>query len=325
LPKEITHWLSALQMAGDLGDHASGRAAACCPNALKLGAVFPDALFYSYRIGSSKEDPYRRLAHQYHGSCGGDSYQLIRQLAAALPASPYPLPLLAFLAGVVSHIQTDVAFHPFVYYMSGNYEDPDPLRRTRAVRCHRRFECLMDLYFCDGPENLGQYSLRDILLNLEFPLPYLFGIVSSPDPPHDRVPGLAPAMEGALGRFQRLQGLCRHRPLARFLDRIAPSLPLTAQEIFALFYSPRLDQHLPRIAGGLPYRHPISGEAGTAHLSDMLQKAVLNGGDLMRRIERESQVQQVPVLPEPGPSLSYGQMGGLAGKPRYFAEKPFLD
>ena len=66
-----------------------------------------------------------------------------------------------------------------------------------------------------------------------------------------------------LANFRILQGLSRNRFLARFLDRIAPALPAAAQEVIALFYSPSLDTHLPRLAGPLSYRNPVTGAAET--------------------------------------------------------------
>ena len=241
-------------MAETLKGHPFGDAAASCPQTLKLGAVYPDVLFYL--TGSLDTARYREIAQAYHGVQGEDTYALIRRTATSLTGSPYPEPLRAFLAGVACHVQTDMTFHPFVYHMTGNYDDADPARRSRSIKDNRRLECLLDLYFCEGSKNFGAYSLTDILIHLELPLIDLLEFLASSGADISEYPAMIPVTTQALRNFRILQRLFKRRGLTRFLDMITPCLPAMAQETATLFYSPALDIHLSRLNGKLPYQNP---------------------------------------------------------------------
>jgi hypothetical protein len=317
----MTHWLVALKTAEASCGSLSGDAALSHPNALRLGAIFPDVLFYL--TGSRGLSRYRDLAQAYHGAHGEDTYLLIRRIAALLPDSPYPVPLQAFLAGVACHIQTDMVFHPLVYYLCGNYDDADPVRRTRSVQDHRRLECLMDIYFCGGSKGFGAQSLKNILKNLELPLPYLLGALFRTSVSTDEHPAVVSVTKRALMNFQILQGLFGCKLPARLLDALTPFLSATGQEIAALFYSPALDAYLPRLRGVLTYQNPVTGIAETITLSDLLSRSVAGSAALIHRIEKAA-FSNAPVLPEKGPSLIYGVAGDSVYLPRYFSEKPFF-
>ena len=321
MPKEITHWLIAGRAAQAARDTFTGEAALARPNALRLGAVFPDVLYYL--TDAAGVAAYRHIPEIYHGVGGEDTYALVRRIAALLPATSHRTALRAFLAGVVSHIQADMTFHPFVYYVTGDYEDADPDRRSRAIKDHRRLECLMDLHFCGGAGKLKAYSLKHIVEGLEMPLPELLGLLFRPEAEGGRFSAAVPVARRALSNFQLLQGLSTRRLLARLLDCLAPFLPRTAQEIIALFYSPALDRYLPRLAGAIAYRNPVNGTAETLSVTGLFDRAVARCVEYWRRIEEEMAA-GAPILPEKGPSLGYGVADGAGAVPRYFAERRFF-
>ncbi len=322
MPKEITHWLVALKVAKEARGSITGDAALRYPNALQLGAVFPDILFYA--TGPPSVSRYRQMAHACHGDHGEDSYRLIREIAAALPGSTHFGPLRAFLAGVSCHIQTDLTFHPLVYHLTGDYGDADPKRRSCSVRNHRRLECLIDIYFCGGVDGILSYSLKEIVKNLEMPLSYLLGTFSRIYSDDNTDADTLSATERALRNFQWLQGLIKGRGLSAFLDKMSPWLPLTAQEFIALFYSPSLDIYLPRLNGAIGYRNPATGIAGKATLPELFGRAVDGSVAFITQIEAALCTGK-PILPEKGPSLSYGVAGALIEPPRYFSEIPFFN
>ena len=319
MPKEITHWLIAMKMAQGLGGNI-GKTVTAFPNTLKLGAIFPDVLYYC--VGDGEKTPYRDLAHRYHGNSGGDSYETIRQIARAIPHTPYPGQLTAFLAGVVCHIRTDATFHPLVYYLTGNYEDADPRQRSVAVEGHRRLECLIDLYFCGGRGNLARYSLKDCVKKLEMPLDHLFGLLS-PQDDAGRRQGFVSAAQASLNIFTIMQRLSGNGFLAGLLDRFAAHLPRTAREIGALLYSPALDAALPGISGTLAFKNPVTGIPEETTLDGLFTLAVERSTALLREIEAALQNPGTIFLPEKGPSLSYGLAGNPEVRPRFFAAEPF--
>ncbi|MDD5168831.1 MAG: zinc dependent phospholipase C family protein [Syntrophales bacterium] len=321
MPKEITHWIVAMKTAERLGETAAGGSVISCPNALRLGAVFPDILYYS--IGAKAS--YRSLAHKFHGSSGGDSYELLRQIAAAIPGSPYRSAFMAFLAGVVCHIRTDSVFHPLIYYLTGNYEDSDLRRRTHAVQGHRSLESLIDLYFCGGHRHLKDYSFRNYLTHIEIPLPHIWGRLSFKNGGDIEDRSLIAAMEAALRNFRIMQGLSRSRNLSRLLDAAAPYLSHTAQEIIALFYSPALDASLTRISGALAFRNPLTGDSEETTLSDLFTRAVESSLTLFKKIEAAMQNRDTLFLSEKGPPLSFDPTDHADGAhPLCFATEDFF-
>ena len=292
-----------------------------CPHALKFGAVFPDVLFYL--AGPSDTARYRRIAQACHGVHGEDTYVLLRRIAASLAHSPYPAPLRAFLAGVACHIQTDVTFHPFVYYLTGNYDDDNPFKRSRSVTDHRRLECLLDLYFCNGANGIGDYTLRHILSCLEMPLDYVHEVLVPLCADMAEYPSLIPRSRQALRNFRILQGLFQYRGLPRFLFAVAPRLSPVVREMEALFYSPALDSFLPRLNGPLSYRNPVTGTTETTTLAGLFDQSVSRSVQVVESIGRSVST-GAPVLTDRGPSLAYGLAANAAIQPRYFAEKPFF-
>lgn len=236
MPKEITHWLVAKKVSEAARHTHWGDAVMHCPNALGFGAVFPDLLYYI--AGPSIMSRYRSIAQAYHGTHGEDTNELLRNIAAILPMCQHGEALRAFLYGLVCHIQTDLTFHPLVCALTGNDEDDDPDRRSRSVKDHRRFECLMDLYFCHGPEGLAGYSLQSMIRNLEMPLSYLWSVLEKANPRVADYPAMAPAMKVTLLIFSILQGLFRRKLASMVLQVVGPHLPRSMQEVAALFTHP---------------------------------------------------------------------------------------
>ena len=74
------------------------------------------------------------------------------------------------LIGMLTHSAADSCFHPLVYQETGNYYDPDPAQRTRAVQLHRRFETMLDVYLAGTMANIKSFSLKHIMRNCELPV-----------------------------------------------------------------------------------------------------------------------------------------------------------
>ena len=167
MPKEVVHWTVAARAAELLSAGPFGPALARCPNGLRLGASFHDTLFY---LRGEHPAGMRTLPHRLHGSHGEDTFELLRLQAAHLHARrDEPLPT-AFFVGLASHIFADAAIHPLVFFLTGNYYDPDERKRTGAVRRHRALESLLDMVAAGSFEAVLGQSLRSLVNGLEGPL-----------------------------------------------------------------------------------------------------------------------------------------------------------
>jgi hypothetical protein len=319
MPKEITHWLVSMKTAEALRGTLMGDAALSNQNALKLGAVFPDILFYLRK--TPENFPYRSIAYSWHGTNGEDTYDLIRQIMVAMENSPYRPQLAAFLLGVATHIKADKIFHPMVYYLTGNYHDTEPARKSAAVRRHRAFESLMDIYFCGGSRHAAEYKMEAILNDLEIPLPQIMGLLRKDGNGPEITPDINVFFEKALKNMLVLQKLYSRRMLGRLLYTIAPVLPRSAGEMAALFYAPQMDRIIPRLPDTLNYRHPVTGDDKTTGMEGLFEEAVMQSSLLLEEIERHLTAGSNSAFSEHGRSLSYGTTGG-ADQAVYFAENP---
>jgi hypothetical protein len=322
MPKEITHWIASIKTAEALHESLLGDAALKNVNALKFGAIFPDILFNLPNTHSMAR--YRNIAHSLHGDNGEDAYNQIRHFTAAMQEKPYSEQLLAFLLGVVTHIRTDMVFHPMVYYLTGNPRHAEPSMRSEAIQQHRRFESLMDLYFCGESKDLKKYTIKSILKDLEIPAPQIIELSLQGIKLNATLPSINYIFARALKNFQILHKSYRCRTLAHFLCSITPFASKAAREFIALFYPPQLYQMIPRVSGVLSYKNPITGDIKNSRLDDLLEEAVMQSVILARRIEEKIITGTTSSFLERCPSLSYGVAVATDNQALYFAEKPFF-
>lgn len=321
MPKDITHWLIAAEAARLMEGSALGAAASDYPNCFKLGAVYPDVLFFAawYRNGAI----YVNLGDEYHGTRGEDTYLLLKDLAGVPRTDPYARQMHAFWAGVASHIQADIVFHPLVFYLTGNYHDPDPVARTRAVESHRRFEAMMDLRFGERLGGTKRHSLRAVLSGLEIPRTRLYERLPRHTAGGTRLPGMVGAMEHSLRQYQLLQAMNKCLFLGGVFHLANGFLPVPVREIAATFQAPQMRSRFPAFDGEIPYRNPVTGDAASAKLDDLFREAAQRSADFCRRMERAVIENDPGFITERGPSLCYGMEGMGADRGRFFATRPF--
>jgi hypothetical protein len=318
MPKEITHWILAQRTAEALRDTRLGDAALACPNALKLGAVFPDMAYYL----TGKTDLAAlgaKTARAYHGSHGQDTYILPRALLTrALSANPTEdqIPRLAFLTGVAAHLHADMAFHPLVFYLTGNTQDPDPARRTRAVRKHRQFETLLDIHVCGSIHQVRTFRAKYFLDNLELPFDRLM------DWAPDQIghPDAGSMLHAAVKRFCAAQKLFIH-PAAAVAARFAePLIPDKYKELTALIYRPGPEAEAPRLDRMFTYQNPVSGEPRQSSIQDLLHQAVKNGVAMCTSLESALRTGDATHFSQTGPSLISGLVGTDISEVRFLKE-----
>ncbi|MFH0878998.1 MAG: zinc dependent phospholipase C family protein [Lentisphaerota bacterium] len=320
MPKEITHWLLAERTAARLEGTRMGDAARRYPKVLKLGAIFPDLPYYLTGTGGLARQS-QIVGNEYHGAHGEDTYTLLRTMLAGTMERASSTPeLLAFLAGTACHLQADIAFHPLVYFMTGNYYDKDPSLRLRAIRNHRRLEGALDLYVCGGLAKARTFSARTLWNGLECQPGKLFDAASR-DPKH---PELRSILDQAAAKFLGAQGLFIRPALSWLVSLGTPVFSKETKALSALFYTGSLAKHVSRLSGTLDYRNPVSGQSFSSTVAGLLDRAVDGSAALCRRLESILESGDADAFTEPGPSLNFGIVGADVSQARHFANPPFF-
>lgn len=326
MPKEITHWLIAEKAASLLRGSLLERDVMENPQCLRLGAVFPDILFFL--AGRSPLARLRELGYALHGTGGEDTYSVLRSFPAGKTEKTESGPLTAFWIGVACHLRSDIVFHPFVYYLTGNYHQKDPHLRSLAVQRHRRFETLLDMYF-NRREAGGQtrkHSLKDIVNRLEIPLSRLFEVASRSlaEVSGKKAAEIEKGLHRGLKTFMLLQDMYCRPFLSRILFSIEKRLPDPVREITALFEAPQLTVHFDKLAAPVRYLHPVTGEPGETTVDDLFRRAGADCADFCGRMENAILQGMPEALRERGPSLSFALPGAKTDDAKFFSDRDLL-
>lgn len=146
MPKEITHWIIADRIHQQMEDCPLKT---CLSENIYMYYIGAIALDTPYYLTGSYHNFFQALASRLHGIKGENTYDPIYMLVKSYPDT-IPRPVWAFLCGVITHIMIDSSFHPLVYYLTGDYNDPEPVKRLGAVVNHRRWESGLDIHMSDN-------------------------------------------------------------------------------------------------------------------------------------------------------------------------------
>jgi len=136
LPKENTHLFFADRLVRQFPDPDIRLLLQDNRHAFFLGAVLPDAFFYHPRKDVVA------VSRRLHGM--GDTPGDITGAFILGARKDNTLPDLAFAMGYLSHCFLDMAFHPTVRMLTGDYNDPDSDNRRTARYRHRLIETALD-------------------------------------------------------------------------------------------------------------------------------------------------------------------------------------
>jgi hypothetical protein len=154
MPKENTHIYFASELLRDIPDAKLRHILESYRKYFFLGAIFPDTMYYSRR-----ED----IADTLHGKSGNLTNEpILDMLEKAEDERDF-----AFCCGYISHCALDITFHPMVYYLSGDYYDPDPVRREHAAYLHRHIETCLDV-FIKNPLRMHELLQCSLMEGLAF-------------------------------------------------------------------------------------------------------------------------------------------------------------
>jgi hypothetical protein len=305
MPKEITHWLVAEQAMRELEwERQNGDQAFVQQSLVRLGAVFPDAPYYTL---GGKRPRALQLADRLHGALGEDTFDIVQDCIAVIRQTShedsFSQSFRDFLFGAITHICTDVIFHPFVYFWSGDV-------RTNfhcAWRNHRAFESALDLVFCkEFGVHPDSFSLAQ---DLHHCTPVLAGILA-------HVPSIVPFHKEILSGYSTMATVRRlgaNAPLGWLLDRVESALPISWQFYTALRYTTDRGLDAKKM---YKFQHPVTGELDFTSFQTLFDASVQESVRVWGQVERC--LASGEAFEERGKSLEVGIAGIASSEMRYF-------
>ncbi len=307
MPKEVTHWLIADEVCRNIAIDIQPEHR----NVVLLGSVFHDVLYY-YTKGDKQ---LAALPDKFHGTNREDSFYFVAELINLYQQaeSDDKAVFQAFIIGFISHIFADVNFHPFVYYMTGNYYDPDPARRKTAEQKHREMESVIDSHF---EKDAGNHRVYDINVMLEDAHQYLEMIFANGIrfKRYDVYLGLDDVLH-AYNNFKRARNIYTS-PWAITLIKLAgPLLPKNLRTLKELSYYHHHYYTETDVTGEMHYLDTLSGAPYISTLDQMKMHAVEDTLSFCASLP--DYLKDSAMLPE-GPSLETGKVGTSSSDMRYF-------
>lgn len=291
MPKELTHWILADRVLEHLSDDSRLRELILEHHDSYLGgAILPDTLMHPFRGPQARAA--RALAKRFHDTDGNSFDPLIR----AEQHFPDVLPPanMACLLGVITHMQTDIVFHPFVFALTG----------TDGIGRHYRLETDMDVHFLQAGARPAVRHVADLMSPATRSLfADTCALLFDPD---SQVP--RQALEQALAVHCRFQGMY-DRTFWKLAVRLAALLPGTPfREQRHLFY-PLTGVREDRFGQeAVEWRHPVSKKLRRTSLEQLADEAVQRITTLFERIEAAGSLADA-LSDSPGENLLTGMHG----------------
>jgi len=291
MPKELTHWMLAERVLDGLP-----KGSRVCDiiaqhrGAYLGGAVLPDTLAH---LGRGPAHPTaRRLSQRFHDTPENSYLPLInaeRRFPEGLPPA-----LFACFLGVISHMEADIALHPYVYAATG----------SAGIGEHYRLETAIDLRFLRDGRAPAQLRL-DRLLDAETRevLVCATGLLFDPEGELPRR-----ALERSLQlhcRYQSMYNRTLWKMAVRLLARLWGA-PFREQR--HLFYPLKGFKEGMIVEPENGWRHPETGELKSSSLDDLASQAVERTVRLFLRIDAEGTLAGALVT-LPGANLLTGLHG----------------
>ncbi len=323
MPKEVTHWIITDKVAQKLEGSRWQPILEQFPNIYKLGAVFHDKIYYlsvKTKIDNPRiQEKINAIPSRLHGIDGEDTHEIIAALLKSIDEEKGNANhLKALLAGVATHIYADITWHPFVYYFTGDYNDPNPNQLFWAQHDHRKIEALMDLYFAGGYKPIREkYYLGKFISKLRYPLDSLCEQAGRhfSDLP-EKVFGsyYVQAVREAIYGHQWMRKLAINSQLF-YLQK---TLPRKVRLLYSALYNQQLKNFLPRFEKEIMFKNPVTGEEQMIKMNAYLEESVDNCVRFLHSIEDWIFGTQKGALPSVGHSLEHGMPPGKVYEMTYF-------
>lgn len=291
MPKELTHWILAERaLAGLDTDSRTAEIIRAHRGLYLAGAVLPDTLLHLFRGPYAAVAP--ALAHNFHDT-GDNCYIPLIRIEQEFPDG-LPTWLLACLLGVLTHMQGDIIFHPFVFGVTGN----------STMGRHYRMETAIDIYLMRRGAIVPTKHLRTLITPQVREELVIAGTLLF-DPQGKLHPS---AMGEALDLHCLFQGKYDQlfwKLVAHISGRL-PGSPLTDKR--HLFYPLRRSRDDMMIADSDSWLHPVTGKRHTATIDELADQAVLRTIAAMNDIEQLGSL-AAALSKAPGENLLTGMHG----------------
>ncbi len=291
MPKELTHWIIAQRACdGMAADSRIGTIIRENHRIYLAGAILPDTLLHLFRGPHAAAA--LALAHRFHDT-GGNSYGPLIA-AERHHRGELPPPFLACLLGVITHMQVDMAFHPFVYAQAS----------ADDMGGHYRIETAIDVHFLEHGFVPPTRLVADLVDSSTYP--HLLDALAQLFDPDTTLP--RPVLEHALRlhcRFQSLYDRTVWKLAIRLLARLAGAPFRDQQHLFYPLASSKKTDIFGRIA---EWRHPCSGNLMRSTLDQLADEATTNIVKMFNSIENEGKL-STPLESVPGANLLTGMHG----------------
>lgn len=199
---------------------------------------------------------------------------------------------LSLGAGIICHILADTAFHPLVYYHSGQSR----VHAGAAAR-HRQFETALDLYFRHQAGSGARVSLHRILTETETSDHRMIGYLAALFELND--PGDKTWLGYAVRAHAFYQALFQKPAVYRFLNRLNKRRLWLLDLALALFYPPGQGGDLPFFNQTFQYRDPVSGRYRSHKIPDLARQAKTAALSVLSRVSGRMKAHQpLPGLAE---------------------------
>lgn len=315
MPKEVTHWIVAERVTEALRPTPYGEILQRYPNIVKIGAVFHDLLYYLNSSDYPENENLSRAIHQFpnklHAIHGEDSLAIVRGILKSIQYNQTQNEhLIAFMVGVITHIFTDIVWHPLVYNYTGNYHDTDEHKKHEAQYNHLKLEAVFDLYFCQNFSKLNKnYNLQNYVKGIEYPFDNLMREACYLYVPM-KIEYFIYFYEKGLKRALAAHKILRRNVLNTYVLWTKYFKKSPERFKYGSLYHNGLYKYLPKLQEGLHFRNPVTGEPTYTTMEDMLQKAVDESVDFCMRILPETFGGASHNFKEVGKSLEHGQPAG---------------
>jgi hypothetical protein len=272
MPKEISHWYLADQVKSALpAESVFKEPVQTYENLFFLGAVAPDIPFY-YLVGP-KASRILAAAEPFHRPDAGALTPVLSFFDRMGGANADP-GALSLGAGIISHIQADTAFHPLVYYYSGQSRV-----HPGAMARHREFETALDLYLLHQTGPGARISLTRTLAETEVArhrlMGYLAGLFNLNEP------GDRTCLGYAVRSHACYQALFQNPSLYRFLKRLNKRPRRALDLALSLVYPPGQNGDLPFFRRQFHYQDPVTGRLCRAGIKDLTRQTVTSALSLL--------------------------------------------
>lgn len=265
MPKELTHLIVAEASKKTFSSrHPDTLLNGCLMrhrDVFRFGAVMHDVAFCA--SSSKRGQAVKEKGFDVHGTPPNDTLRPFKYLGSEYDKTG-DAEILAMISGAVTHMLADVAFHPFVYYYTG-----DNLSR------HYRLETLIDTYvagrqgsWLDSPVSTRGFY-RHLKGKYDFLIGHLCGFLGLSDVHQPEIAKALNMHAFALKLFRSRVGFHLFR-----LTTLWGSQDYKSKT--NLFYPSGMRFEAPFFQSDFVYHHPVTGVSETVNVETLVERAVQN-------------------------------------------------